>query len=99
MPAPRTVGPNTKATVVDVSANSTTVYTGAGRLWCVHVSTVLSAHACPIQDNATVIASLAASSAVGTTLNFEGGMPFATSLIVNPDDAATGTITVVYEEG
>jgi hypothetical protein len=63
------------------------------------VHTVLSAHACPIKDNTTTIASLAASSAVGTTLNFETGIPFATSLIVDPDDAATGTITVIYEEG
>jgi hypothetical protein len=81
--------------VVNVADNTTTVYDGPALLMGVYVNTALSAHALPIQDNATTVVSIAASSAVGTNTTFPGIM-FETSLIVNPDDAATGSVTVAY---
>jgi hypothetical protein len=82
--------------VVDVGNNSTTVYTGACIYYGSVVTTVLSAHALPIQDGSTVIDSYAASAAVGSSHLFNHGVRCATSLVVDPDDAATGRITVFY---
>lgn len=81
--------------VVDVSNNSTTVYNGPALLFGIYVNTVLSAHALPIKDGSTTVVSLAASSAVGTNPSFPG-IRFETSLVVDPDDAATGSVTVAY---
>lgn len=81
--------------VVDVSTNSTTVYTGPVLLFGVYVNTALSAQALPIKDGATTVVSLAASAAVGTNVTFPG-IKFDTSLVVDPDDAATGSVTVAY---
>lgn len=81
--------------VVDVGDNSTTVYTGACMLYGVYVNTVLSAHVCPIKDGATAVVSLVASAAAGTSILYPG-IRFETSLVVDPDDAATGGIVVAY---
>lgn len=81
--------------VVDVSVDSTTVYNGPALLFGVYVNTALSAHALPIQDNTTTVVTIAASAAVGTNENFPG-LRFETSLIVNPDNAATGSVTIAY---
>ena len=83
------------ATVVDVATDSTTVSSAPALLFGIYVNTVLSAHACPIQDNATDKITLIASLAAGTNLSFPGAR-FETSLIVNPNDAATGNITVFW---
>lgn len=82
--------------VVDVADNSTTVYTGACIYYGATVTTALSAHALPVLDGAVTIDSFAASSAVGTYHGFTHGVRCATSLIVDPNDAATGNITVFY---
>jgi hypothetical protein len=81
--------------VVSVADNSTTVYSGACIYYGAAVTTALSAHALPILDGSATIDSFAASSAVGTVHSWPG-IRCATSLIVNPDDAATGDITVFY---
>jgi hypothetical protein len=81
---------------VNLSTDSTTVFTGPCIFYGAVVSTVLSAHACPIQDGATVIAAFAASAAVGTAINIQAGIRCATSLVVNPDDSGTGVITVWF---
>ena len=81
--------------VVDVSDNSTTVYDGAALLFGVYVNTALSAQALPIVDGSTTVVSIAASAAVGTNQTFPG-IRFETSLIVDPDDSATGSVTVAY---
>ena len=83
-------------TVVSVADDSTTVSSSPAMLYSVHVNTALSAHACPIADNSTTVFSLAASSAVGTNLSWPKGIPFLTSLVVDPDNAATGSITLVW---
>ncbi len=81
--------------VVDVADNSTTVYTGPCMLYGIYVNTVLSAHAVPIQDGTTAVITLIASLAAGTNLEFPG-IRFEESLIVDPNDAGTGNITVIY---
>ena len=81
--------------VVDLSDDTTTVFTGPCILTGVYVNTVLSAQACPITDGSTTVVSLVASAAVGTSILYPG-IRFNTSLIVNPDDAATGSITVAF---
>jgi len=84
--------------IVDLSDNDTQVYGGPAILLGVHVHTVLSAHACPIKDGGTSGVepfAIPASTAAGTWI--EGGnMRFTTDIHVDPDDSATGQITVVY---
>ncbi len=81
---------------VNVATDSTTVYNGPCIYYGAIVTTALSAHALPIQDGTTAIDSFAASSAVGTYHGFNHGVKCATSLVVDPNDAATGNITVFY---
>ena len=81
--------------VVDVSDNSTTVYDGPAILHGVYVNTGLSAHALPIKDSTTTVVTIPASAAAGAIYHpFD--IQFATSLIVDPDDSATGSVTVAY---
>lgn len=89
------IGGGLNATVVDVAVDSTTVSSGPARLWKVYVNTVLSAHTCPIESGGTALFTLPASLAAGTMLDF-GGVLFPSTLVVNPNDAATGNITVVW---
>ncbi len=83
--------------VVSVTDNSTTVFTGPCILTGVYVNTTLSAHVLPITDGATTVVSLDSSTAVGTNVNFPS-LRFNTSLIVNPDDAGTGSVTVAFRK-
>jgi hypothetical protein len=79
---------------VNLATDSTTVFSGPCLYFGYSVTTVLSAHACPIQDNATPIDALAASSAVGTSHFIPNGIKCETSLVVDPDNSATGVIAV-----
>lgn len=81
--------------VVDVSTDSTTVYNGPAILFGVYVNTALSAHALPVTDAAVTVVTIPASAAAGAMYTFPG-IRFETSLIVNPNDAATGSVTVAY---
>jgi hypothetical protein len=84
--------------VVDVATDSTTIVTGRCTLYGIYVNTALSAHALPILDGATPVITLIASLAAGTNLPLPSrGIDFATSLIIDPNDAATGNITVMYD--
>lgn len=89
------IGAGLNATVVDVATDSTTVSAGPARLWKIYVNTALSANALPIQNASTAIFTLPASLAAGQMLDF-GGVLFPSSLVVDPNDAATGNITVVW---
>lgn len=88
---------HTEATyaVVNVADDSTTVYTGPCLLLGVYVNTALSAHVCPIKDGSTTVVSIAASAAAGTSILYPG-IRFETSLVVDPDNSGTGSITVAY---
>jgi hypothetical protein len=85
-----------ESTVVDVANDSTTVASKPCRLGKVYINTALSAHALPIYDGATLKLTLPASAAAGTSFDF-WGMRFKSSLIVDPNDAATGNITVLWD--
>jgi hypothetical protein len=90
--------PENQYKVVDLSVDSTEVYGGAAQLIGVHVHTGITAQACPILDGGaggTSVFNIPASASGGTW--FEGGnMRFGTSVFVDPDNSATGIITVVY---
>lgn len=97
MPTPvvQSVVPECRSAVVDLATDSTLVFNGPCLLVGVYVNTVLSAHACPIQDDATAVVTLIASLAAGSQVDCRG-VKLSTSLVVNPDDIATGNITVFY---
>lgn len=85
-------------TVIDLSIDAANAVSAGvpavlGGIW---VDVVMSAHACPVLDNATTIFNLPASSAAGTALTWCRGMRFETALVVNSNDAATGTIVVMW---
>jgi hypothetical protein len=82
--------------VVDLSDNSTTVYGGRALLRSVYVNTTLSAQSLPIKDGSTTVFTVPASATAGTLFQF-GDTHFSSSLIVDPDDSATGSITVTYK--
>lgn len=81
--------------VVSVNDDTTTVFTGPCILYGIYVNTVLSAQALPIKDGATTVVTVVASAAAGTSILYPG-IRFNTSLVVDPNDAATGSITVAY---
>ena len=85
-----------EAVEVNLATDSTTAVNAACEVLGVYVDTVLSAHACPILDNATEKFRLIASLAAGSLLTFPAAVQFATSLVVDPDDTATGLITIFY---
>lgn len=81
--------------VVDVGDNSTTVYNGPAILHGVYVNTGLSAHAVPIADGSTTVVTIPASATAGSIYHpFD--IKFSTSLVVDPNDSGTGSITVAY---
>ena len=81
--------------VVPIADDSTTVYTGAVMIYGVYINTVLSAQVLPIKDGTTTVRTIPASAGAGTHYPFPG-IKFNTSLIVDPDNAATGNDTVAY---
>lgn len=86
-------------TVVDLANNITTVKTTSVDVKSVYINTTMSAHACLIKDGATTKFIIPASSVAGTVFDFAGedGVEFNTNLIVDPDDAGTGNITILYK--
>lgn len=80
---------------VNVADNTTTVYDGPALLYGICVNTILSAQVLPILDDTVTVASLAASAAVGTYVKYPG-IRIAKKLIVDPNDAATGSVTIFY---
>lgn len=84
--------------VVDVATNSTTVCATPCVLFGYYINTALSAHALPLQDNTTAVITIPASAAAGSMQNFIGGIHLLTSFVIDPNDAATGNITVWYRK-
>lgn len=81
--------------VVDVATDSTTVSSKPARLKAITVQTVLSAHALPILDGSTTVYTIPASTAAGTRIEFDG-IKFKSSLIIDPNDSATGGLLVAW---
>lgn len=85
-----------KTKTVDLADNSTVVEAEPCLVLGAYVNTVLSAHACPVKDGTTGNEfTIPASAAAGNMYNF-GSSRFLENLTVDPDDAATGSITVLY---
>jgi len=94
--ATRGVHPECFMSVQDTSTNGpTTIYNGPCLLMGVYVNTVLSAHTVVLADNATAKITLPSTLAAGSERCFYGAR-FETSLVIDPDDASTGNITVFY---
>lgn len=91
------IGPGRLPGQVDLSDDTTNVHDGAAILHGVFVHTAMSAQACPIEDGSggTDWISIPASTGAGTWIEC-GGVHYSTGLFVNPDDSATGKITLVY---
>jgi len=81
---------------VDLTDNSTVVYTGRCMLRSLIVAADISAHDVVVEDTGTTVAGIAASSAAGTVVDC-GDLLCLTGITVDPNDAATGTVTVVYK--
>lgn len=88
--------PEWKYASVDLATDSTTVLSKPALMFGWEVTTGLSANACPIKDDTATVMTIPASSAAGASHFVEGGVRFETSLVVDPDNAGTGTITVYY---
>jgi len=86
--------------VVDLSTDITTVANKSVVVKGFYVNTALSAHACNIDDGSDTIFIIEASKAAGSVVDFAGeeGVNFRNGLIINPDNAATGSITIIYRD-
>jgi hypothetical protein len=91
-----TAGAGAQYAVVNVADDITVVRTGRTVVYAVCVNTTLSAHVLPIMDGATTVFSLPASAVAGTVISFPTGITFETSLVVDPNNVATGSVTVIY---
>jgi len=93
------VAPEWVSKQVDVSNNTISVYPGPCMVRMAKVTIALSAHACPIYDGnaaaTTLMATLAASAAIGATEDF-GDVRFENGIYVDPNDSATGTFWISY---
>jgi CRISPR/Cas system CSM-associated protein Csm3 (group 7 of RAMP superfamily) len=81
---------------VDLSNDVTTITTVPCLIGAWEVTTVLSANACPIVDDTTTVLAIPASSAVGAFRELRRPIRTAKNLIVDPDNAATGVVTLSY---
>jgi hypothetical protein len=90
------VHPECLMSVQDTANNGPTViHNGPALLFGVYVNTVLSAHTVIFKDDNQVRITLPASLAAGSERTFHGAR-FETSLVIDPDDASTGNVTVFY---
>ena len=85
---------------IDLSDDVTTVLSTSAIVKGIYVNTVMSAHACNISNGSTALLVIPASTAAGTVIDFAGepGVLFDTNLIIDPDNAATGDITIFYND-
>lgn len=85
-----------KTATVDLSTNSTVIETVPCLVQGAYINVATSAQACPIKDGTTgQLFNIPASASAGNTYGF-GPARFEENLTVDPDDAATGSITVNY---
>ena len=81
----------------DTSDNSTTVETVPVLLKGFYVNTTLSAHTVVLKDDTAAVITIPASTAAGTKVLFDEGIRFETSLVIDPDDSSTGSVTLIYD--
>lgn len=82
---------------IDTADNSTTVTTKRTIVHGVYVNTVLSAHTVILKNGTETKYTLPASLPAGTYIPI-GDALFESGLVVDPNDASTGNITVEYKE-
>ena len=86
-----------KHAVVDLSTNSTTVSDVPCIVKGFYVNTAMSAHECRIKDDTTTVIRIPASTAAAAASDFEQ-LRFETSLVVDPDDSATGELLIMFDQ-
>ena len=86
-----------KVKEVDLSDNITTILNVPALCKGVYINVKTSDHAIPIMDDTTEKFKVPAQAAAGNAYAF-GPARFEDKLIIDPDDSATGNITVVYRE-
>jgi hypothetical protein len=84
-----------KYAVVDLTDNSTAVSTRRSMVRGVYVNTTVSA-ATIVKNGTTSVFTLPASTFPGQFIAF-GDVVFDGGIVIDPDDSATGSITVVYK--
>lgn len=83
-------------TTVDLATDADVVVSSVPSLLKkVYVNVVMSAHDAIIKDSSTEKLRIAASSAVGTEKDFDGAK-FLTNITIESDNAATGTLAVLW---
>lgn len=87
-----------QAAAVDLSTDATTVSTVNSLLRGIHVQVTTSGQACPIKNGSggSTLFSVPATAIAGNWYE-AGDMRFPDGIYVDPDNSATGTITVVYK--
>jgi hypothetical protein len=81
---------------VDLANDVTTIAAVPCLLAGWNVNTGISAHPCPIEDNSVVVVSIPASTAAGSYRDMFRPIRTTTNLVVNPDNSATGIVTIIY---
>ena len=80
---------------VDLSTDITTITAVPCLVKCAVVTSVTSAHVVLVKDATNQVFALPASSAAGYTIDVFG-VRFESSLIVDPDNAGTGKVSIYY---
>lgn len=86
-----------KVTEVDLATDITTISNQPCLVKGVYINVATSAHAVPIESGTTQTHVIPASAAAGNAYAF-GPARYETSLIVDPDNSATGKIVVTWRE-
>ncbi len=81
---------------VDLSADITTITNVPCLVAGWEVTTVMSAQPCLIADATTTMLTIPASSAAGAFRELRRPIRTTTNLIVDPDNAATGVVTLLF---
>lgn len=85
--------------VVDLSADTTLIHTGKGRLIGYKVNIVLSAHTVKVGDDTAALFTMKSAEPIGNFIQLAGdvGLEYLTSLLITPNASSTGEVTFVYQ--
>ncbi len=84
--------------VQDVSTNGpTTILSVPALVQAVYINTALNAYEVVLKDGATSVYTIPAGAAAGNKYGF-GPTRFETSLVIDPNDSATGSVTIEYKD-
>lgn len=83
--------------IVDIANDSAVISTTPIFLYGWYVNTALSAHACPVMDGVLAKFTLPASLAAGSFVMFPNPVRF-NALTIDPNDAATGNVSFLYNK-